>query len=177
MTDERFAHVGRVVKTHGLKGEVSVAQAPGTSLEVLIGTAVWFVPPARTVRSAVISSVRPGPKGPLVRFKGIRSVDEASALCGRDVLIDAGDVPAGWHIVDDEPDVIGYRVTDAARGLIGEVTETLITGANDVWVVEGPFGEVLIPVIDSVVQSIDDEEQAIEVTLLDGLLPGEADES
>ena len=33
--------------------------------------------------------------------------------------------------------------------------EVIVTGANDVWVVEGPFGEILLPVIDEVVTGIE----------------------
>jgi 16S rRNA processing protein RimM len=51
--------------------------------------------------------------------------------------------------------------------------EVILTGANDVWVVDGPFGEILIPVIDDVVLGTEPEGETIVVRLLDGLMPGE----
>ncbi len=177
MQPEPFAVVGRVVKTHGLKGEVSVVSATGASLSVLIGLDAWFTPPPRGVRSARISDVRPGPKGELVTFEGIGSIDAARAVCGANVLIRSDDVPAEWHAADLEDDSVeGYSVVDDVHGPLGEIVETIITGANDVWVVEGPLGEVLIPVIEQVVLDIDDDARRVSVHLLPGLLPGEDDE-
>lgn len=177
MTDMPFVPVGRVIKTHGLKGEVSVAAAAGTPFLLSEGLTVWFVPPAPGApRHATITGVRQGPKGPLVTFDAVAGVDAAAALVGRDVLARAEDVPD--EVLDElEPELEGYTVTDTRHGLLGEVVETIITGANDVWVVEGPYGEVLIPVIDDVVVAIDDDAGTIDVTLLDGLLPGEGDEA
>ena len=36
-------------------------------------------------------------------------------------------------------------VRDEEHGVLGKVVETIITGANDVWVIEGPVGQVLLP--------------------------------
>ncbi|MDZ4181056.1 MAG: hypothetical protein U1E29_17785, partial [Coriobacteriia bacterium] len=84
----------------------------------------------------------------------------------------AADLP---DLVAEEPfSPVGFRVKDRDRGLIGTVEEVIVTGANDVWIVEGgPFGQVLIPVIDDVVREIDAEAECIDVTLLDGLIEEE----
>lgn len=171
---EPFAALGRIIKTHGLNGEVSVAPADGVSLSELIGTEVWFVPPATGVRSSRIGPVRSGPKGPLVTLEGITSVDAARLVCGAEILARHDGLPAGWDAPDDPADDLsGYTLVDERHGLIGEIIETIITGANDVWVVDGPFGEVLVPVIDDVVLDVDDSTHKISVALLDGLLPEE----
>ena len=49
----------------------------------------------------------------------------------------------------------------------------LRTGANDVYVVAGPLGELLIPAIADVVQSIDLAAGRVVVRPLPGLLPGD----
>ena len=67
----------------------------------------------------------------------------------------------------------GLAVTDVRRGLLGEVVEVIVTGANDVWVLEGPLGEVLLPVIDDVVVRVDYESRTATVQALPGLLPEE----
>lgn len=175
MSESPFVPIGRVVKTHGLKGEVSVAVAAGPPFVLSEGLAVWFVPPAPGLpREATITSVRPGPKGPLAAFSGVSGIDAASRLVGREILARADDLPD--EVLDEyESDMTGYSVTDVVHGSLGEVVETIVTGANDVWIVEGPLGEVLIPVIDDVVLEVDDVAEAISVRLLDGLLPGTGD--
>jgi 16S rRNA processing protein RimM len=67
------------------------------------------------------------------------------------------------------------RVNDAAHGDLGMIEDLIVTGANDVWVVSGPYGEVLIPVIDDVVLAVDHDAGSISVRLLPGLLPEEGE--
>lgn len=178
MNAEPFVAVGRIVKTHGLNGEVSVAAATGASLTALVGVTAWFTPPPAGIRSAVIEAVRQGPKGPLVTFSGIHSADTARLIAGTEVLVARAVVPDDWLVEADEADeLIGYALIDSRRGPIGEIVDTIVTGANDVWVVEGPFGEVLVPVIDDVVELVDDDDHTVRVTLLEGLLPGEGEEA
>ncbi len=173
MAHSPYVPVGRVVKTHGLKGEVSVAVAPGLPLASLVGIEVWIVPPPSTVRCGRIESVRPGPKGPLVKLSGFDDLDAARAITGCDLLMREADLPAGWQEPEDEEDLVGRSVEDEDRGALGTIVEVILTGANDVWVVEGPFGEILIPVIDDVVLGTDQDDGIIVVRLLDGLMPGE----
>lgn len=173
------AHVllGKVVSTHGLKGEVGVALAADLPFDVLKGLEVWFVPPPPSIRSARIAAVRRGPKGPLMRFDSVGDITLAATLRGAEILARESDVPASFFEDEgDEDDVVGYRVYDDEHGLLGEITEVIYTGANDVWVIEGRLGEVLVPVIDQVVLAVDDKGQRVDIRLLPGLLPEEADE-
>jgi len=169
--------VARVAKTHGLKGEVSVAPATEAPFSLLLGLEAWFTPPVMGVSTSRIASVRPGPKGPLVLFDQVDSIDISQGLVGAQVLVRSEAVPAEWHDQPDDEGFDGFDVFDASHGELGEIVETIVTGANDVWVVHGPLGEVLIPVIDDVVLDIDEEAARIEVRLLDGLLPGEGEDA
>ena len=173
MTPGPFVPLGRVVKTHGLKGEVSVLVAADLPFVFPVGLEVWLVPPPAGVRSGRIEDVRRGPKGPLVKISGIDDVDAAQRAVGSDLVARASDIPAQWteSAGEDEDDPIGLVVTDVVRGLLGEIVDVIVTGANDVWVVEWPLGEVLLPVIDDVILGIDYDGRTAEVRALDGLLP------
>lgn len=176
MAAEPFTAVGRIAKTHGLKGEVSVIEYTDTSLDALVGLDAWLVPPVAAVRSTRLMAVRPGPKGPIVTLEGVDSIDVARGLGGREILVSTDALPEGWDRAP-EPDMAGVGVVDEIHGDLGEIVEVIVTGANDVWVVDGPKGQVLIPVIDDVVISVDDERRTARVRLLEGLLPEGADEA
>lgn len=173
MTASPYVDLGRVVKTHGLKGEVSVAVAADLPFDLPEGLDVWFVPPPAAVRSGRIEGVRPGPKGPLVKISGVDTIDAAHGICGTQMLAKRADIPDEWFEEEDEFEAEGMTVRDEKRGVLGEVVETIITGANDVWVVDGPYGQVLIPVIDDVVLDIDETDGVIQIRLLPGLMPDE----
>lgn len=167
-----FVALGRVSKTHGLKGEVSLITDRDASLEVLLGARMWVVPPPSGLRSTRLLAVRPGPKGWLVSLEGVGDIDVARTLAGCELLVHRDDLPQDW---DDDPvlDETGYAVTDEVRGPLGSIDEVLVTGANDVWVVHGPLGEILIPVIDDVVLEVDHGARSISVRLLPGLIEGD----
>jgi 16S rRNA processing protein RimM len=163
-----FIPLGRIVKSHGLKGEVSVAPLTGPPFFMPEGLQVWLVPPPGSSASTTVESVRPGPKGPLVKLAGIDDIDAAKRLANCEILAREQDVP---HEIDDDYfDVTGYAVVTDEGLSLGDIVETIVTGANDVWVVEGHLGEILLPVIDDVVLDIDDDAAVITVHLLPGLV-------
>jgi len=166
-----FVTLGRVLKTRGLDGEVVVAPAAGLPDALVPGLQVWFVPPPDRDRVATISSVRPGPKGIVLDFDPILATDAAADLAGRSVLARVEDVPE--PVAEPADSAVGLRVIDATRGDLGVVDEVIVTGANDVWIVHGPLGEVLIPVIDDCVLDVDRSTGTASVRLLPGLIPDE----
>lgn len=175
MSPETFVPLARVMKAHGIKGEVAVAPAADLPFVLPQGVEVWFVPPPAGPRSGRVESVRRGPKGPLVKVSGIDDLTTSARLVGCSLMVREADLPEGWADVEEEFDAVGMVVQDVERGYLGEVVETILTGANDVWVVHGPLGEVLLPVIDDVVVRIDEEENLIVVRALEGLLPEKGD--
>jgi 16S rRNA processing protein RimM len=173
MEDVRYVPLGRVARTHGLHGEVSVIPA-GLPFVLPAGLRVRFVPPREGVGDAAVESVRPGPKGPLVKFAGIDDIGAATLLSGATLVCLASDAPEAALEADDAFDPTGLSVFDEERGDLGVVEDVIVTGANDVWVVRGGrLGEVLIPAIDDVVLDIDEDAGRIDVRLLPGLIDGE----
>ena len=65
--------------------------------------------------------------------------------------VGAEDRPAGswyWH------EVVGVTVTTSAGEQLGQVSDIFRTGGSEVFVVEGPRGEVLVPAVASVVAAV-----------------------
>lgn len=170
-----FVALGRVAGTHGTHGEVRLVLALAVDTDALVGLHVWFVPPPSRFRDGRIASARQSAKGLLVTLEGLDDVSTAKELVGCKVLCATSDLPAGAACSQGagEPDLTGFSVDDERHGRIGEVVDTIHTKANDVWVVRGPVGEVLVPVIDDVVRAVDRAERTVRVRLLPGLLPGE----
>lgn len=172
MESPPYVPVARVVTTHGIKGELSVAPTTAYDLSQLVDHDVWIAPPVRLARSHRVLGIRSGPKGPLILLEGVDDVEHAREAVGAALLVPPGALAP--ESLENEWDPAGYIVLDAERGDLGQVRETIVTGANDVWVVDGPLGEVLIPVIEDVVLEVDDETATIRVRLLPGLIGEEA---
>jgi 16S rRNA processing protein RimM len=166
--DTPFVSVARVIKTHGLQGEVAVKPLLDLPFDLLVGKAVGVVPPVAGAEDLVLTGVRPGPKGPLLSISGVTTLSVARSMAGGTIIVRSSDVPEGWD--EDEFDPVGYAVHDTTRGDLGVIEDVIVTGANDVWVVEGPLGQILLPVIDDVVLEVDDDARVFTVALLSGLI-------
>jgi 16S rRNA processing protein RimM len=157
-----------VLGAHGIKGELKcrvITDFPSRRFKR--GTRVFIGSQPYTVAGA-----RAQPPNVLLRFEELTDRTAAEKLHGLDVELareEAGPPPRGkfyWH------DVIGLDVVDSTTGeSLGKVSDILETGANDVYIVHGPRGEILVPAIKSVVKQIDPEGGRMLIEPLPGLLP------
>jgi 16S rRNA processing protein RimM len=101
--------------------------------------------------------VRPRPNGKeaLVKLAGLDTPEDAAARRGqlvRVALADAPPLPEGEYY---HYQLLGIDVVDEAETFLGRLAQIIETGANDVYVVRGPAGEILLPAIEGVVLSVD----------------------
>jgi 16S rRNA processing protein RimM len=68
--------------------------------------------------------------------------------------------------------IVGMQAETEEGQVLGEIVEVLglPQGANDVYVIHGPFGEILVPAIDAVVVDLDIEAGRIVLNLPPGLV-------
>jgi len=174
VTTERFVTVGTIRKSHGLNGEVLVAFATGASLPVLVGKRVWVTPPTHKVSENVFSSIGEFGGGYLVKLSNVDSIEEAHVLSNRSLVCAVEDLPS--EVVDavrDETDpdsVLGFKVSSDNYGDLGMVSEYLVTKANDCVVIQGPYGELILPVIDEVLIDVDYEHKILHVHVQKGTI-------
>ena len=169
MSCTEYELVARVGKARGLEGEVTATTAGNLPFSVYEGLHVHVVPPTLDgPRELDVCSVCEGAGNTYqLRFDGVDSIDAAEQIAGRFLLADVRDLEDLDMPVRD----IGRRVVDERHGELGEIREVIETAAHDVWVIDGPHGEVLVPVVDEViVASPDDDDGVIRTRVMDGLL-------
>jgi len=159
---------GRIVRPHGVSGQVSVEPASELIERVRPGQAVQLGEHGRPSR---VVSIQPYQARYLVRLEGCETREAAETLRGAVMecpFEDLGPLPEGVYF---RWQIIGLRaVTDEGTDL-GEIVEVLSTGANDVYEVLRADGKrVLLPAISSVVLEIDLEHGLARVHLLPGLI-------
>ncbi len=103
-----------------------------------------------------------------VKFRGVDSLEDSEKIVGCYLLAREDDLDLGAFDVAYD-DLIGRSVEDERYGELGNIAEVIETPANDVWSIEGPYGEVLVPVIDQVVSEIPDE-GPIRIAVMDGII-------
>ena len=170
----RTVNVGRIARAHGVTGEVAVDRF-GESPGILDPGRVLLAGRGPKTLTLTVVSHRPGPRGRyLVRFEGIEDKEAADALHGLVLKVDEADIPPlpdGRHYWFQ---LLGLHVVTPEGEELGTVSDVFETGANDIYVVQGPRGEILIPSTDEIVREIDVENGRMVVTPIPGLLPEEA---
>lgn len=171
----RRVTVGRVIRPHGVKGDV-VVRRYGEGEQVLAHGAELTCRQGEHEFTLTVSESRPYKKGWLVSFKGMGDRNEAEALAGAELFVDATALPPLPDGSFYNYQLIGLKVVTARGKSLGLVEDIVETGARDVIVVNGDRGEILLPSIPQVIRRIDLEAGTMEVELLPGLLP-EAEQS
>ena len=155
--------VGRVVGVHGMRGDIKVEPLTDFPQRFERGAVLWLAGDPRHVE-------RSRRQGRLVYLKlqGIDSRTAAESCTGEELT-----VPEAHAIAEEgvyyQHDLIGLRVLSEDGETLGRLADILSTGANDVYVVRGDRGELLLPAIDDVVKQIDPRAGCIVVDLLPGL--------
>ncbi len=162
MSKQPFIEAGRVVNTHGVRGEVKVE--------------VWLDSPAfmrrfktwnLDGRSYKVLSARPQKDFLLAKLEGVEDVNAAMALKGRTVRVDRAEakLPEGSFFLQD---ILGARVQTETGEPVGILEDILETPANRVYVVKGET-EHLIPAVPEFILSTDPEAGLITVRLIGGM--------
>ena len=106
----------------------------------------------------------------IIQLASIDSTEKASKLRGK--LIE---IPA--NLVEPLPQnhyyhfqLIGLTVKTSQGEPLGQISEVLTTGSNDVYVVKGDKGEILIPAVGDVVKSVDLDSGWLIIEAIDGLI-------
>lgn len=164
-----YRNIARVVRPHGKQGEVVVQPLRGLPFLLEPGQEVALTPPAlKRDRFCTVTSVSDDGRQWRVQFSGIDDLGAAEAVQGCWVLAHEEDVALdGFETAWD--DLMGRSVIDGRYGDLGKVTGVIETPANDVLQVEGPYGEVLIPLIEQALDEIPDE-GPLASHIMDGLI-------
>ena len=163
-----YLAVGKVVNTHGIKGELKVMPLTSDLSRfdyLLFVTALWEGKP----KEFRVTGARIHKKSVLIKLSGIDTMDDAEKLKGQELLVER---KHARELEEDEYficDIIGLRVYEDDR-LLGAITDVLETGSNDVYVVKNSNEkELLLPAIKSVIERIDIEGKRMQVRVPEGL--------
>lgn len=170
---EKYFNVGKIVNTHGIRGEVRVISRTDFPEErYKIGnTLLLFMPGSKEPEKLIVKSHRTHKNFNLLTFEGFDNVNQVERM--RDGILKVPDTQRG-KLEEGEfyfQDIIGCTMYTTEGEELGKVIEILTPGANDVWVVKGSKGkELLIPYIEDIVKKVDINEKVIEIEPMEGLL-------
>lgn len=168
-----WLNVGKIVNTHGLRGEVRVISitdfpkeryAPGSSLHLFLKGKQQPIP-------LIVQTHRIHKNFHLLSFEDYDNINDVEQWKNGLLKVskdELGKLSEGQYYFYE---IIGCTVFTEEGEELGVVTEILTPGANDVWVVKEKNGkEHLIPYITDVVKKVSVEQKHIVIKPMEGLL-------
>lgn len=158
--------VGRVIRAHGSDGTIRVQPHSDNPARFQVGSNLTVAG-----RTCAVAGFRVLPGGyALLRLEGLESADAVRSLAGQ------------WLVAPDEPapdlppgeyyhyQLVGLTVVTDQGEELGALQEVLITGSNDVYVVQSTAGgEILLPAVAQVIKEVNLSAGRMLVHLIDGL--------
>ena len=149
---KQFLDSGKIVGTHGIKGEVRIDPWCDSPEFLCAFKKLWL---DENGTEFIEVKSRPHKNIALAKIKGVDTIEAAEKYRGKVVYINRDDInlAEGVHFVQD---LIGLEVKDAGNGRVyGKISDVLRTGANDVYEIKDADGKTyLAPVINDVVKEI-----------------------
>ena len=149
-----YLMIGEITKPQGVRGEVKIRPCT-CDPDRFDGLETVYVKRGEAYAPMNIHVNRLSGDAVFASVEGVTDRDQAEKLRGTLIYIDRAHAVA----LDDDTtflaDLYGLRgLTDDGRDL-GELTDVMQPGGNDVYVFKGPLGEVLVPALKSVVLAVD----------------------
>ena len=163
MEKKPLIEAGRIVNTHGVRGEVRI--------EVWLDSPQFLKRFKRLVldsgEEVKVLEARSHKGFVIARLEGAEDVNTAMCLKGKTVFVRREDaaLPKGAFFLQD---ILGARVVDEEGREIGVLTEILETPASAVYVVKGET-EHLIPAVPEFIKSTDADTGLLTVHLIEGM--------
>lgn len=154
--------LGRVVKPHGVRGEVRVVPFAQTWEPFQTLTQCWLGPPEGPYRLFRLEGGQERGRTVVLKLVGVDSSEAASHLVGCEVAVPRAEAPPPPKGAYYHYDILGLEVVEGDRPL-GHVREILETPAHDVYVIQGQAGEWLLPATRMHIRRIDLEAGQIEI--------------
>ena len=165
----RYLAIGKVVRAHGVKGEISVKIMTEFPERFEITEYVYLGDEFEATLYS-LQSYRWHKDNVLLTLAGITNRSEAETLTGQLVQVpieEAMPLPDGVYY---QYQLVGLEVVTTMGERLGTLSDVMETGANDVYVVDNEGQEILLPAIAEVVKAIDMETGRMVVEVIEGLI-------
>ena len=158
--------IGQIVGTRGSWGHLKVQPLGPSASFLSIGYGLFV-----GINSHNIESCQQSGDRLIMKLTEIDSAEAAKALLGQYLEVDEEKLPVlndgnYYHF-----QLIGLSVQTVDGQDLGHVTDIIATGSNDVYVVTGALGDILIPAIAEVLKELDLTHRTLIIEPLPGLIP------
>lgn len=169
-SENQMFHVGTIIGTHGLRGDLKVRPQTSGSQVLLDATTIQLQASDGRKLTAGVVKASQHKQVILLVLKGYEHINKVENLVGSEVYMALDELPEleedslYWHQLE------GLKVVDRRQGELGVLSSVLETGGHDVYIARSSRGEVMFPAVDAFIEEVDLEQGVMRVDLPDGLV-------
>ena len=157
-------YIGRIVNTHGIKGELRIISDFQYKEEVFKPNFILYVGKKR--EPLTIVSCRKHKNYDMVQFADINDINEALPYKGEDVYINRDDLNIDGYVNED---LIGLEVYSNDK-YVGVLINIINNGAHEILVIDKNGVNNLVPFVDEFINKIDINNKKIYINEIEGLI-------
>jgi 16S rRNA processing protein RimM len=166
---DKWIEAGAVMRPHGIRGEVAVDLKQDLLACIAEKSEIRVSSRDGAERHLRVERVREHKGRLIIKFEGVDTREGAEQLRAFTIWLTREQIGPlegdRWFVQD----VLGMDVDTDEGEHLGKVAEVMHMPANDVFVVRGEGGEILLPVIADVIVDVDVEAGKMLVHLMEGL--------
>lgn len=165
-----MAVVGRIARAHGIRGQVIVDPDTDFPEDRFQPGAELFIERGGVAEPIRINAVRFHRNRPIIGVDGVATMNDAERLAGQELRVPRDRLAALPAHTFYRHELVGCAVETTTGERVGEVSAVEGTLGGSRLVVDGPRGEILVPLAAEICVGIDVNARRIVIDAPDGLL-------
>ncbi len=169
MTKDKCFYVGRIVKTHGLKGEVTL-RIDNEQFDEIEELDYFLLDINDKLIPFFIENIIFHSNKSFILFQDLKTLEAASQLVGTAAYLPLELLPEKDGNDFYSHEVVGFIVVDEEKGELGKVQEIIEYPTQSLIQIIKDDKEILIPIHDDIIKSLDREGCKIFIKAPNGLI-------
>ena len=147
--------LGKIIKPHGVKGELKVFLYNDRSSTLKEGLYIWFKLDEKFVKYSVVNLRGVTKKNQILKIKEVDTFDKAMIISKKEFFVSRND----FEELDENSfylnDLIGCDVFDEKNQSLGKILDVLNFPANDVLLISYEDKEIMVPFVEDFILLFD----------------------
>ena len=169
MTKDKCFYVGKIVKTHGLKGEVTL-RIDNEQFDDIEELNYFLLDVNEQLIPYFIEDIAYHSNKAFVLFQDLKTLEVASQLVGKSAYLPLELLPEKTGNDFYSHEVVDYLVVDEEKGELGKVNEIIEYPTQSIIQIIRDGKEILIPIHDDIIKDVNRDEKKIYISAPSGLI-------
>lgn len=158
-----FVYLGKIVNTHGIKGEIRIISDVDFKSEVFKKDFKLYIGDKK--EEFIILNYRKHKNYDMITFNGINNINDVLKYKGKNVYINKFDINYDGYF---DEDLIGLNVYSKDK-YIGKITDIVKSKASDILVINNDIKKFMVPKIEQFIEKVDLKNNKIYINEIKGL--------